>query len=69
MEAIRQPLNNAQLELLKLFSRVTNEEELVELKTIIGQYYAKKATEEANRLWDERGYTQKTMDEWMEENT
>ena len=69
MEELKTPLNKAQLELLKLFSRVNDEEELNELRTIISQYYANKATEEANRIWQERGYTQKTMDEWLNEKT
>ena len=64
METLQTPLNKAQLELLKLFSRVSDEKELMELKTLIGQYYADKATREADRLWDERGYTQETMNEW-----
>ena len=69
MDVLQTPLNKAQLELLKLFSRVSSEEELNELRTIIGQFYAKKVTEEANRLWDERGYTQETMDQWLNERT
>lgn len=69
MQDLQTPLNNAQLELLKLFSKITSEEELMELKTVIGQYYANKATEEATRLWNERGYTQETMNAWMKEPT
>lgn len=72
MEAVhtlRSPFNKAQLELLKLFSRVSNEDELNEIREMISQYYAKKVTEEANRLWDERGYTQETMEQWLNEKT
>ena len=69
METVQGPLNKAQLELLKIFSKIKTEEELLELKSVIGLYYAKKATEEADRLWDERGYTQATMDKWLEENS
>ena len=65
MEELNTPLNKAQLDLLKLFSRVKSEEELNEIKTIIGQYFANKATKEADRLWDERGFTQDTMNEWL----
>lgn len=69
MEVSQGTLSNAQLELLKLFSRPMSDAELVELKTLLGKYYAKKVTEETDRLWDERGYTQETMDKWLEENT
>lgn len=69
VETLRTPFNKAQLELLKLFGRVNDENELNEIKTIIAQYYANKAIAEADRLWDERGYTQQTMDDWMKEPT
>jgi hypothetical protein len=65
METLQTPLNKAQLELLKLFSKVNNEAELMEIKALIGQYYANKAIKEADKLWDERGYTQETMEEWL----
>lgn len=67
METLQTPLNEAQLELLKLFSLVKSEEERIGIKTISGQYYANKAIAEANRLWDERGYTRQTMNDWMNE--
>lgn len=63
------PLTNAQLEILKLFSRPMTDEELKELKTLLAQHYAKKAMDEADRLWDERGYTQETMNEWLNEKS
>ncbi len=65
METLQTPLNKAQLELLKLFSRVTDEAELMEIKAMIGRYYADKATKEADRIWEERGYSQETMNEWL----
>lgn len=64
-ETLQTPLNKAQLELLKLFSRVSDEKELTEIKDLIVQYYADKLTRETDRLWDERGYTQETMNEWL----
>lgn len=69
MEELKTPLNKAQLELLKLFGRISNEEELNEIKTLIGQYYAKKATDKADKLWEERSYTQETMNQWLNEKT
>ncbi len=69
MEQRQGALSNAQLELLKLFSRQMSDSELTELKDHLVQFYAKRAMDEADRLWDERGYTQKTMDDWMKEPT
>lgn len=69
MDLRHQPLNKAQLELLKIFSKINSEEELQELKKLIGQYYAKKATNEANRIWEERTLTQEDMDKWLHEKS
>ncbi len=69
MEFAQGKLSNAQLELLKLFSRPMSDEELKELKTLLANYYVKKATDEIDRLWEERGYTQETMDKWLNENS
>lgn len=62
MEAINVPLNKAQLELLKLFSRVHSDEELMDLKRLFTQYYAERLMDKVDKLWDEKGYTQADMD-------
>ncbi len=66
---LQDPFNEAQRELLKIFSKINNEKELLEIKKMIGQYYAKKATEEANRVWEERGLAQEDMDKWLHEKS
>ena len=63
------PLTNAQLEILKLFSTNMSEADLQELKSLIGKFYAKKATELADKIWDERGLTQEDMDRWLHEES
>lgn len=68
-ETLSTPLNKAQLELLKLFSRVNDEKELNDIKDMVVQYYAKKLLDETDRLWDERGYTQETMNQWLNGKT
>lgn len=65
VQAQETPFNLAQLELLKLFSRVKDEKELFEIKELISQYYTKKLLDETDRIWEERGYTQETMDGWL----
>lgn len=54
-ETISQPLNNAQLELLKLFADDVPEEDLVAIKALISKYFLEKAKDEADRLWEEKG--------------
>jgi len=59
------PLTNLQLELLKIYSFNISDEQLSEIRQILTQYFADKATEEMDKLWDENGWTNETMDEWL----
>lgn len=44
-------LNEAQLGILRLLGRMKTVEQVNELKQIISNYYAQKATEEMDKLW------------------
>ena len=55
----RTVLNEAQLDILRLLSTMNSVEEVHELRQIISNYYAQKATEEMDRLWE--------SGEWNEE--
>ena len=61
------PLTNLQLELLKLYGTDLPDEDLQEIKQLLAQYFARKAISEADRIWDERGLTNETMDAWLNE--
>ena len=52
-----------QFELLKLFSRNVPENDLFEIKKMVAKYFAEKAMNEADKVWDEKGYTNEFMDE------
>ncbi len=52
--ALSLPLSNVQLELLKLYTRNIAEEDLKAIKDLIAQFFAKKATELADKTWDEK---------------
>ena len=60
-----QPLTSLQLELLKIYSFGIKDEQLLEIKQLLVRYFADKATEEADKLWDEKGWTNDTMREWL----
>ncbi len=62
-----EPLSNVQEELLKLYSTNLSTEELEELKTVLGKYYARKASKEADKIWDKKEYSDKIIDEWLNE--
>ena len=65
MEAINQPLSNAQVELLKLFSTKLSENELMELKNLLTNFYALKSIQTADKAWEEMKLTQNNMDIWL----
>ena len=55
--------NSIQLQLLRMFERNKSEEDLRELQTVIGDYYAKKLNDHLNKLWDEGILDQRRLDE------
>lgn len=63
-----QKLTNLQLELVKLFSYKIAESQVLEIKQLLSNYFADKATEEMDRLWDENNWTEETMKEWSNEH-
>jgi len=58
-------LSNLQLELLKLFAANIQEEDLLHIKHYLARYFAEKAIHEADAIWEEKGYDNKTMHEWL----
>jgi len=64
---LSKPLSNVQEELLKLYSEDLSPEELDELKTILGKYYALKASKSADKIWDEKKYSNEIIEKWLDE--
>ena len=67
MKALDKPLSNLQIELLQLYSQNVSEEDLVAIKRILAKYFADNASDEMDRLWEENGWTNETMDEWLKD--
>ena len=57
-------LSNLQLELLQLYAQNVNDDDLIAIKKLIARYFADKAMDAMDSLWEERGYTNDTMIEW-----
>ena len=55
-------LSNLQHEILKIYSTDLEDTELKELKTVLAGYFANKAIKEANKIWQERAFSEKDMD-------
>ena len=60
-------LSNMQKELLKLYSTEIPEAQLQEIKYLLGNYFADKASDEMDRLWDENSWNDQTMNQWANE--
>lgn len=59
-----QKLSSVQLHLLRFFSeRSVPDEEIADIQRVIAQYYAQKADQRMDDLWEQRGYTAETMNE------
>lgn len=61
-------LNKAQLQILKLLSNIKTEEEIKELSQVISNFYAKKATEEMDRLWESGQWNEEKNDQILKEH-
>jgi hypothetical protein len=62
-----QPLSNLQLELLKLYSTNLSQKDLVEIKRMLANYFAKKAIKEADKIWEEKELSNEDMNKWLNE--
>ena len=67
MEAVK-GLTNLQLELLKLFSFNLNDQQIKEIRVLLSRYFAEKATQEMDQLWESKNWTNETMEQWSKEH-
>jgi hypothetical protein len=61
-------LSNMQKELLKLYSTEIPDSQLQEIKFLLSNYFANKASDEMDRLWDENKWIDQTMNQWANEH-
>jgi hypothetical protein len=66
--AYAEPLSNIQQELLKIYASDIDEADLIHIKRYLANYFAGKAIKEADKIWDEKGYTDETMKQWLNED-
>ena len=62
------PFTPFQIEMLELASRVSSEVEMQDIRRMLGQYFAKRAEEAIDRLWDEGVLNDGVMEEWKSEH-
>mgnify|MGYP006990013758 CR=1 FL=1 len=59
------PLSNLQLELLKLYSAGVPDKYLEDLKILIARFLFAKARAKADKIWDEKKYTDELLNELL----
>ena len=65
---LKQPLTSLQLELLKIFSRDIEEADLLEIKKFLIQYFAQKAMDLADKVWDQNNWDEKDEIQFLNEH-
>jgi len=60
-------LSNVQLELLKLYSTNLTEKDLTALKKLLAKFYAERAIQTADQIWDQKKLSNKDMEAWLNE--
>lgn len=62
MTSTKLPFSNLQIELLKLYSHEVDETDLLQIKDLIGQYFAKRLSNLADEAWIKNEWTDDDMD-------
>jgi hypothetical protein len=61
-QELRMPLNNLQLELLRIYSGKVDDKDLLEIKKLISKYFAKKAMDMADEVWKNKKWDNDKVD-------
>lgn len=59
----RTVFNKAQLEMLDIMANIQNDEELNALKHAISEFYARRADEEMEKLWQSWKWNEQTLED------
>lgn len=61
-------LSNLQIELLKTFKYDLSESQLLEIKSLLSNYFAEKATREMDKFCEENGWNDETIEALSKEH-
>ena len=67
MAEVKKPLNDTQLEILKLFAQPLSHEDLLEIKSLLVKHLSEKLTRKIDNITQQKGYTQQDFDNWLNE--
>ena len=65
---LKTPLTDLQLELLKLFSSPVSSDDLLALKKFLVQYFADKAMNSADEVWDKNNWNETDEKKFLEDH-
>lgn len=65
VEEHKTQFSNLQLTLLELYDKEVSDEDLKNIHHLIGQYFAERLSDMATKIWEEKGWTSETMEEWL----
>jgi hypothetical protein len=68
MQVFEKSLSNVQIELLKLYANDVKDKQLEEIKLLLGKYFAQKATEAMDEIWEEKNLSEQDMINWSNEH-
>lgn len=57
-----------QIEMLELTSKITSEKEMQDIRRILGQYFAERAEDAIDQLWDKGILNEDVVEEWKTEH-
>lgn len=66
--SVTKPMSNVQLELLKLYANDVPDEQLKEIKLLLGRYFAEKATSLMDNFMASEGLKADDMIKWAQEH-
>lgn len=61
-------LTNLQHELLKIFQYDLKEDQLMEIKALLADYFVKRIDSEMDELWARNQWSHDTMEQWLTEH-
>ena len=61
-------MTNVQNKLLQMFAYDLPEEEWQALEKTLVQFFAQRIRQKTAKIWNEKGYTQQTMENWLNGN-
>ena len=62
------PFTPFQIEMLELVAKVTSEKEMSDIRRLLGQYFAKRAEDAIDKLWDDGVINDGVIEEWKNEH-